>query len=141
MQGFPTLKFFPKSNKAGVDYNKGRAESDFVDFINSETGTQRDISGRLNERAGRVPALDSIAWGYNSDKANKAEIKAKAQETAQKNGGKWAGYYVKVMEQIDKNGPSFVENEIARLTKIASSSTGEKQDEFAIRRNILKQFA
>ena len=45
------------------------------------------------------------------------------------------------MDQIDKNGANFVDNEIARLAKISAASSGDKQDEFAIRRNILKQFA
>ena len=142
VQGFPTLKYFPKGNKAGVDYSKGRAEEDFVDFINTEFGTQRTASGDLNERAGRIAALDSVAWGYNAEKANKAELRAKAEDLVAKNkNNKFASYYVKVMDQIDKNGASFVDNEIARLAKISAASSGDKQDEFAIRRNILKQFA
>jgi protein disulfide-isomerase A6 len=142
VQGFPTIKYFPKNNKAGVEYSKGRAENDFVDFINAETGTQRTVSGDLNERAGRIPSLDSLAWGYSADGANKAELRAKAAEQAAKHpGNKWAGFYVKVMEALDKNGAGYIETETARLAKISQGSSGDKQDEFAIRRNILKQFA
>ena len=140
VQGFPTLKFFPRNNKAGVDYSKGRTESDFVDFINTECGTQRDVSGKLNERAGRIPALDTIAWGYTDPKADKADLRAKAEEQVAKSSSKFAKFYLKAMEQIDKNGPGFIDTELARLEKISVGSTPEKQDEFAIRRNILKQF-
>jgi len=45
--GFPTLKFFPKGNKAGEDYDGGRDLGDFVKFINEKSGTSRDTKGQL----------------------------------------------------------------------------------------------
>jgi len=33
IQGYPTIKFYPANNKAGMDYNKGRALEDFVEFV------------------------------------------------------------------------------------------------------------
>lgn len=45
--GFPTLKFFPKDNKAGEDYDSGRDLDDFVSFINEKCGTSRDEKGQL----------------------------------------------------------------------------------------------
>ena len=112
-----------------------------MDFINAETGTQREVSGKLNERAGRIPALDTIAWGYTDGKADKAELRKKAEEQVAKNAGnKNAQFYVKAMDQIDKNGLGFIETELARLDKISAGSTPEKQDEFTVRRNILRQF-
>lgn len=50
MSGFPTLKFFPKSNKAGEDYNGGRDVGDFVTFINEKCGTSRDGNGQLTSK-------------------------------------------------------------------------------------------
>lgn len=50
--GFPTLKYFPKSNKAGEDYDGGRDLDDFVAFINERAGTNRDGQGRLTSHVG-----------------------------------------------------------------------------------------
>lgn len=44
---FPTLKFFPKMNKAGKDYDGGHDLDAFVSFINANTGTSHDGQGRL----------------------------------------------------------------------------------------------
>lgn len=48
--GFPTLKFFPKSNKAGEDYDGGRDLDDFVTVINEKCGTSRDAKGQLTDK-------------------------------------------------------------------------------------------
>ena len=50
VSGYPTLKFFPKSNKAGEDYNGGRDLDDFVAFINEKCGTFRDGKGQLSSK-------------------------------------------------------------------------------------------
>lgn len=50
MSGFPTLKFFPKSNKAGEDYDGGRDLDAFVNFINEKCGTSRDGNGQLTSK-------------------------------------------------------------------------------------------
>jgi len=50
VSGYPTLKFFPKSNKAGEDYSGGRNLDDFVAFINEKCGTYRDGKGQLSSK-------------------------------------------------------------------------------------------
>lgn len=52
VSGFPTLKWFPKDNKDGKDYEGGRDLSAFVDFINKEAGTARSDDGTLNCKVG-----------------------------------------------------------------------------------------
>ena len=52
VSGFPTLKFFPKGNKAGEDYDGGRDLDDFVKFINEKCGTSRDPKGHLTSEVG-----------------------------------------------------------------------------------------
>ena len=47
VSGFPTLKFFPKTSKAGEEYEGGRDLDDFVKFINEKSGTSRDSKGQL----------------------------------------------------------------------------------------------
>lgn len=50
VSGYPTLKFFPKGNKAGEDYDGGRDLDDFVAFINEKCGTSRDGKGQLTSK-------------------------------------------------------------------------------------------
>lgn len=52
VSGFPTLKFFPKKNKAGEEYEGGRDLEDFVNFINEKSGTNRDGKGQLLAKVG-----------------------------------------------------------------------------------------
>ena len=37
ISGFPSLKYFPKTNKKGIDYNGGRTVGDWIDFMNQNT--------------------------------------------------------------------------------------------------------
>ena len=54
---------FPKgsSKKEAVDYEKGRTEKDFVDFLNENAGTHRLVGGALSDKAGRIVDLDELA--------------------------------------------------------------------------------
>jgi protein disulfide-isomerase A6 len=53
---------FPKgAEKEPVNYEKGRTEKDFVDFLNENTGTSRLPGGALTENAGRITDLDELA--------------------------------------------------------------------------------
>lgn len=54
VSGYPTLKFFPKSNKAGEDYGGGRDLEDFVSFINERSGSHRDAKGQLTSEVSNI---------------------------------------------------------------------------------------
>ncbi len=49
VSGYPTLKFFPKNNKDGEDYDTSRTLEGFVDFLNEKTGSSRTTTGGLND--------------------------------------------------------------------------------------------
>jgi len=49
VSGYPTLKFFPKDNKDGEDYEDGRDLNSFVEFLNKKAGTSRTSSGALSD--------------------------------------------------------------------------------------------
>ncbi|KAG6513443.1 hypothetical protein ZIOFF_023773 [Zingiber officinale] len=74
VSGYPTLKFFPKENKAGEDYEVERELDDFVKFINEKCGTSRDANGQLTFQAGIVASLDALVKEFVS--ASNEEQKA-----------------------------------------------------------------
>jgi protein disulfide-isomerase A6 len=43
------LKFFPKDNKKGEEYNGGRDVNAFVEFLNEKAGTARTSTGALSD--------------------------------------------------------------------------------------------
>jgi len=57
------LLVFPKgsSKKEAVNYEKGRTENDFVDYLNEKADTHRLIGGALSDNAGRIVDLDELA--------------------------------------------------------------------------------
>jgi protein disulfide-isomerase A6 len=142
--GYPTIKFFPKNNKAGESYEGGRELDDFVTFINDKAGTQRLASGGLNEQAGRISELDDLASGFNSNKeATLAKIDGVIASLQIADGDKpYASYYKTVMTQVIAKGESFISGEIARLEKMLASKSiaGSKVADFTKKVNILKQF-
>ncbi|RIA89439.1 protein disulfide-isomerase tigA precursor [Glomus cerebriforme] len=144
IRGFPTIKFFPKGeNKTSIDYQGGRSEKDFVDFLNKNCGTHRLVGGGLSEEAGKIPELDALAVKFtnaNTQKDADSVIK-ETKAAADKSDSKFAQYYVKVMEKI-QDKKDYVDNEIARLDKIIKSGkiSGSKVDDFTIRKNILANF-
>lgn len=62
ISGFPTLKFFPKGNKDGEDYDGGRDVDDFVSFINEKSGTNRDAKGQLTVKVSNQQCSDFIFY-------------------------------------------------------------------------------
>ena len=50
VSGFPTLKFFSKSNKAGEEYEGGRDLENFVNFINENCAANLDGKGQLTPK-------------------------------------------------------------------------------------------
>jgi len=144
VSGFPTIKFFPKNNKAGEEYNGGRSEQDFIDFLNKKCGTNRVAGGGIDDQAGLVADFDVLAEIFVTE----TESRAKTQEEMEKaldgkseEDKKAGAYYIKVMKKITEKGDGYVATEIARLEKILSGHmTGDKRDQMFRRKNILNVF-
>jgi len=144
IEGFPTLKWFPKDKKEGVAYEGGRELSDLVDYVNKNTGSRRDLTGSLPADAGRIEALDEIAKVFIAEKDKPSLItKAKAlAKTLSDELAKDADIYVKLMEKIAKDGGSFISAENERLSRLISGGhAGKKIDEFTKRKNVLSSFS
>jgi len=147
VSGYPTLKWFPKNNKAGEDYNGGRSPSDFVDFINKQAGTDRTVGGGFTDKAGRIDELDAmvtrfLAGGADERRSILAEaVKFVDNLAATAKNADNAKFYTISMKRMIEN-PNYATDERARLTKISStgSITAEKNAQFAKRINIINLF-
>ncbi|KAD6795526.1 hypothetical protein R6Q59_020577 [Mikania micrantha] len=146
VSGFPTIKFFPKNNKEGEDYEGGRDIDSFVTFINEKCGTSRDAKGQLTSNAGLVKELDSLVKefvGANND--DKKAVYDKIEQEVGKLTGSAARHgkiYVKAAKSSLSKGSDYAKNEIQRLERmLAKSISPTKADEFTLKKNILSAFA
>ncbi|KAJ0980609.1 hypothetical protein J5N97_008864 [Dioscorea zingiberensis] len=145
VSGYPTLKFFPKNNKAGEDYDGGRDVDDFVNFINEKCGTSRDGKGQLTSQAGVVESLEALVKEF-VDAANddRKAILSRIEEEVEKLEGSSARYgkiYVKTAKSCVEKGVDYAKKEIDRLKRMLEKSISpSKADEFIVKKNILSIF-
>lgn len=127
-----------------IEYEGGRDEQDFIDFINEHAGTQRAVGGRLSPEAGRIAKLDLLAKRFaqasSEDKKAVSEEGIKVAGELQDNNAS-AKHYMRVFEEAAAS-PKFVASESARLAKISESGTlsAATADDLSIRQNILAAF-
>ncbi|KAJ7565671.1 hypothetical protein O6H91_02G070300 [Diphasiastrum complanatum] len=143
--GYPTLKFFLKSNKDGVQYEGGHALDDFVAFINEKAGTHRNSDGGLTADAGIITSLSTVVEEFFAAKAEERHIiLAKVEEQVSELEGSSLGYgrmYVKVLKSVIDKGEEYPRKEYDRLQRILSGAVHpSKLDEFTIKRNVLSSF-
>ncbi|XP_074320950.1 protein disulfide-isomerase like 2-1 [Silene latifolia] len=146
ISGFPTLKFFPKNNKDGEDYDGGRDLDDFVSFINEKAGTSRDAKGQLTSKAGIVESLESIVKEFvSATNEEKKTIFTRLEEEVAKLEGSAARHgkiYTKIAKSCLAKGADYTKNESQRLERMLSKAISEvKADEFTLKKNILSAFA
>jgi len=141
--GYPTLKFFSKDNKAGVEYEQGRSEEALTGFLNEQCGTQRVVGGGLAEHVGRFIEFDHIAKTFMKDASSRDSATSNILKMVEKHPGekKSGDYYIKVMVKIVAKGDGFPVSEIARIEKLLEGHlTANKRDEMYMRINVLKVF-
>jgi len=141
VSGFPTLIFYPKSNKNGDRYNGGRELPELIEYVNKEAGTKRLESGRYHETVGRFEALDELAKKFLTDHHARETIAAEAEKIAASL-GEHAAWYGKFMRVVLKKGIDWIEKEKSRVEGLLEGGaiSGEKHDEFTVRQNVLKAF-
>ncbi|KAK1295502.1 hypothetical protein QJS10_CPA16g01625 [Acorus calamus] len=145
VSGYPTLKFFPKGNKAGEDYDGDRDLDDFVTFINEKCGTSRDSKGQLSSQAGIVASLDVLVKELVSAASEERKtVLSKIEEEVEKLSGSSARYgkaYLKAAKSYVEKGSDYAQKEINRLQRMLEKSiSSSKTDEFTIKKNILHSF-
>ncbi|XP_078439106.1 thioredoxin family protein [Wolffia australiana] len=145
VSGYPTLKFFPKGNKAGEDYDGGRDLADFVNFINEKCGTSRDSKGQLTSKAGIIAGLDDLVKEFvAADDLEKSKIFARIEDQVGKLEGpatKSGKIYLKAAKNYIEKGATYPQKEIERLQRMLEKSISPvKADEFTIKKNVLSSF-
>lgn len=145
ISGFPTIKFFSKTNKDGEEYSSGRSEQDFIDYLNDKCGTKRVSGGGIDDSAGRIDAYDTIAKQFMTSKAERETLLASMTESVEgeteeeyKTSGK---YYIKVMNKVLEKGDEYPKKEMERLQRMLEGNMkADKRDNMYKRKNIISQF-
>jgi len=144
VSGYPTIKWFPKDNKGGVDYNSGRTVEEFVQFINRETGAERSLDGGFSPNAGRIEELDELVERFNQNpnqrKAILAEAEGKVAGLSSHKNGEFAKFYTVLMKRALEKGDAA--SEVERLERMIKSGNiaPAKLGEFLKRLNIARLF-
>ncbi|KAH7866462.1 hypothetical protein Vadar_020676 [Vaccinium darrowii] len=145
VSGFPTLKFFPKGNKAGEDYDGGRDLDDFVNFINEKCGTSRDTKGQLTDKAGIVENLETVVKEFvTASSEEKKAVYSRMEEEVEKLKGSAARHgkiYLKAAKSCMEKGADYANNEIQRLERMLKKTiSAAKADDFTLKKNILAEW-
>jgi len=146
VSGYPTIKWFPKDNKAGEDYNSGRSLEEFVQFINLKTGSERNAEGGFLPTAGRIQELDELVDRFLKNPSQRktilAETEAKIATLGSHTNAEYAKFYKVAMKRILEKGDSFGAEETVRLERMIGTGNiaPEKYGEFSKRINIARLF-
>jgi len=143
VSGYPTLKWFPKDNKKGKDYDGGRDLGAFITFLNENAGTQRTQEGGYLPDAGTISDLSDLVSKFKSGSA--ADRKAVLKELEGKIKSllnPLAKFYHITMKNVIEKGEAYVEKESSRLQRLIDSGSvaKDKFGEFAKRLNIVNLF-
>ncbi|KAH9960837.1 protein disulfide isomerase [Russula dissimulans] len=142
IESFPTIKFFPKGGEP-IDYEGGRQEADFVQFLNEKCGTRRAVGGSLNDEAGRNPEFDALASKFfTATGAARVAIYKEASVLAAE-AGSAAAHYLRVMEKVVNGTEDYIAKESKRLASILQKRVllPAKLDEIKVKANVLAAFA
>jgi len=74
VSGYPTLKWFPKDNKKGKDYDGGRDLGAFITYLNENAGTERTNDGGFLPSAGLIADFKDLVHTFRSDAAGRKAV-------------------------------------------------------------------
>jgi len=145
VSGYPTLKWFSKTDKSGENYDGGRDVESFVAFINEKAGTQRTKEGGFLPHAGTIGEFTELVTKFKESvgaarKAVLSELEGKLNAVASNK--EFGKFYQIAMKRIIEKGDSFAADESSRLQRLIESGsvTPDKYGEFAKRLNIINLF-
>lgn len=144
VQSYPTILLFPAGEEEPKLHHGGRSEKELLEWINKRVGTHRVVGGGLDAYAGTVAALDAIVVKFTggADLAEVTEeIKKEAESLKDTVQSKYAEYYVRVFDKLNKSD-GYVTKELARLDGILAKGglAPSKRDEIQSKTNVLRKF-
>ncbi|KAG6332449.1 hypothetical protein ID866_6641 [Astraeus odoratus] len=142
VSSYPTIKFFPRGGKEVESYEGPRTEQAFVEFLNRKCGTHRAVGGGLDDKAGRLAELDTLAQRFVAATAGARDEIYKEAVALSEGVGSASKHYLRVMEKVVNDSEAYIEKESKRLASILSKRTmsAAKLDEIKIKANILRAF-
>lgn len=144
VKGYPTIKFFPKGTDDVVDYKSARTADAFVEFLNENAGTRRNVDGSLTRSAGRFPELDTLANKYLTNSGERSSVLSALKTLCESDKFTESDckYYLKYADKIAEKGDEYTTKERDRLQKLSKSDSvqKEKRDNFIYRMNVLNGF-
>eukprot|EP00824_Muranothrix_gubernata_P002624 TRINITY_DN1318_c0_g1_i1.p2 TRINITY_DN1318_c0_g1~~TRINITY_DN1318_c0_g1_i1.p2 ORF type:complete len:489 (-),score=133.05 TRINITY_DN1318_c0_g1_i1:1033-2478(-) len=145
VKGFPTIKFFPKGSTEPEEYENGRSGEDFVDYLNSKTGSTVEFTE--DTTAGRLSEMDVLVEEFMNGptKEERGEALLLAEEFSQEYADEdaWAtGWYLHYMRKALEMGEIALQHEKDSLSELIKNPTTKaaKAALFQRRRNILDAF-
>ncbi|TFK47788.1 protein disulfide isomerase [Heliocybe sulcata] len=144
VSSYPTIKFFPKGSKGEPEAYEGpRTEAAFVEYLNGKCGTHRTPGGLLNDVAGRLPELDTLASKFFVATGEARDAVYKEALGLAASAGANGKHYLRVMEKVVNGTEDYVERETRRLTSLLQKRTlsPQKLDEIKVKANVLAAFA
>lgn len=149
--GYPTIKFFPAGadvDEGSEEYNGGRDEQAFFDYLNQKTGAGLAPGGEVTPKAGREDLLDAMVTAFIGEPSSRSSVITDA-EIIVKDGktGHLGQYYVNVMKRIHAKGVEHVETSVKRIHGMLGGGDKKKNNmkkkkaiEFKKKLNILSVF-
>ncbi|KIJ62816.1 hypothetical protein HYDPIDRAFT_168807 [Hydnomerulius pinastri MD-312] len=130
--GYPTLKWFDAQGNA-EPYEGARDLDTLVSLA---------VGGGLNEEAGRLAELDSVAQKFLAATGDARDAIYKEARALSDALGAASNHYLRVMEKVISNSDAYIEKESKRLASILSKRTmaPAKLDEIKIKANVLRAF-
>ncbi|CAF1233025.1 unnamed protein product [Didymodactylos carnosus] len=143
---YPVYKLFLKGTEKPLDYNDAKTATALKRFLKQHTNLWFGLPGTLKQMdslARQYFDLFSMKNGSNDEDKQillekaREEVKSMEHLTDKKNGES----YIKIMEQILKQGTDFLKREERRIQNLLKGKiTTEKKEELNNRQNILLSF-
>ncbi|KAG0474113.1 hypothetical protein HPP92_015970 [Vanilla planifolia] len=140
VSGYPTMKFFPKSNKIGEHYVGGHDLSSLVTFINERAVKIADTDGQLTSQFRH--ASEGISCAASDEQKTMLSRMDEQVKNLEGSMARFSNIYLKIAKSFMEKGPNYPKKEIKRLQRILEQSINAvKADELVIKKNILSTFA
>jgi protein disulfide-isomerase A6 len=140
IQGYPTIRFYPRKSIEFKEYGRERSEEAFVEYLNEMSGTSRAVGGGLTPKAGTIEKLNTLVDKFVGGEKI-AKVAKEIEKAAKGLEDKYAAYYVKAAGKL-KDNADYATKELARLERMLGKGNlaGEKMDDLQSRSNILRRF-